>query len=61
MPEDLLTTAEAAKLLRVGRSTVTRWVRLGQLKAMRLPSGTFRIPRSEVEKLLRQLEDEGTA
>jgi excisionase family DNA binding protein len=59
MAEELLTTVEAARMLRVGVSTLTRWVRLGQMRAVRLPSGHYRIPREEVEKLLREAQEEG--
>jgi excisionase family DNA binding protein len=52
MSDDLLTTAEAARMLRVSQKTIGRWVRLGQLPAVRLPSGQFRIKRAEVERLL---------
>lgn len=53
--EELLTTSEAAKLLRVAKSTVLRYVRDGHLPgAIRLPSGYLRIPRSAVDELLRQ-------
>jgi excisionase family DNA binding protein len=55
---ELLTTAEVAKLLRVSQSTVQRWISLGQLPAIRLPSGGFRIRREAVERLLR--EDQGS-
>ena len=51
LPE-LLTTAEVARMLRVAQSTVQRWVQLGQLSAIRLPSGGIRIRRIDVEKLL---------
>jgi excisionase family DNA binding protein len=54
----LLSTVEVAEILRVSRSTVTRYVRLGLLKSMRLPSGVIRIPRSEVERLMRELQEE---
>lgn len=54
MPEEWLTSSEVAKLLRVSKSTVTRYVRLGQLPAMRLPSGYLRISREAVEKMLKQ-------
>jgi excisionase family DNA binding protein len=56
---DLLTTAEVAKLLRVAQSTVQRWVQLGQLSAIRLPSGGLRIRRRDVEKLLAEDQSEG--
>lgn len=47
-------TAQVARLLDVNRTTVTRWVRLGLLPAIRLPSGQLRYRRSDVEKLLQQ-------
>jgi excisionase family DNA binding protein len=58
MAEDLLTPGEVAKMLRVSPDTVTRWIRLGQLRAAKLPSGTYRIARKDVEKLLRELRAE---
>lgn len=50
---DMLTTRQAAELLAVDRATVARYVRLGQLPAIRLPSGHIRIPKEAVERLLR--------
>jgi excisionase family DNA binding protein len=58
---NMLTTAEVADLLSVDRHTVTRWIRLGQLRAVRLPSGQFRIRRADVEKLLADDQYEGGA
>jgi excisionase family DNA binding protein len=55
LPE-LLTTAEVAQLLRVSQSTVQRWVQLGQIKAITLPSGGYRIRRETVQKLLQDEE-----
>src|SRR5262245_32132851 len=54
---ELLTANEAAKLLRVHPSTVRRWVGLGQIPAVRLPSGQIRVPRQAVERLLRQARE----
>lgn len=54
MSDDLLTTAEVAQMLRVSQKTISRWVRLGDLQAIRLPRGQLRIRRSEVERLLRE-------
>lgn len=51
---ELLTTAEVAEMLRVSQSTVQRWVQLGQLDAIRLPSGGIRIRREDVDKLLKR-------
>lgn len=53
--EEWLTTGQAAKLLSVSISTVARYVEQGKLRARRLPSGHLRIPRSSVERYLREL------
>ncbi len=58
MPPTFYTVTEVAKLLRVGRSTVVRWIQLGQLKAVKLPSGVYRVPKSEVDRLLSQLGEQ---
>jgi excisionase family DNA binding protein len=56
--EDLLTTTEAARMLHVTRHTVARWAKLDLIPSIRLPGGTLRIRRSDVEKLLkRERED----
>ena len=57
MPDEWLTASEAARLLGVSSATVTRWLRLGLLVGMHLPSGHWRVPRREVERLRRQVED----
>ncbi len=54
MSDELLTTAEVARMLRVNRATVTRYARLGQLPFVRLPSGVYRFRRQDIEKLLRE-------
>jgi excisionase family DNA binding protein len=40
----LLTTREVAELLGVSTETVLRWVRRGELPAIRLPGGALRFP-----------------
>jgi excisionase family DNA binding protein len=50
--KDLLTTGEVARSLGVTINTVKAWIRMGRLEALRLPSGHFRVPRSELERLL---------
>lgn len=50
--EKLLTVAMAAKRLGVCTETVRRWVKAERLPARRYPSGQFRIPEGEVEKIL---------
>jgi excisionase family DNA binding protein len=60
MPDkSLLTTSQAADMLDVSRDTVARWIRLGQLPAVRLPSGRYRVRREDVERLLRQADEAG--
>ncbi len=39
-------------MLRVDRSTVLRWIRLGQLQAIRTPGGHVRIRRADAERLM---------
>ena len=54
--ERLLSTAEVARALQVSRNSVTGWISRGQITAIQLPSGQFRIPESEVTKVLEPLE-----
>lgn len=56
MPEDqtdeLLTTQEVAATFRVHVTTVGRWVRKGQIPAIRTPAGIYRIRYSDVAAFL---------
>jgi excisionase family DNA binding protein len=52
--EDLLTIAEVAGILHVSVSSVHRWIGNGKLKAIRLPSGHYRIRAADAEALLRE-------
>ncbi|WP_185934426.1 MerR family transcriptional regulator [Actinobaculum suis] len=56
-----MTTAEVAKLLQVSRSTVLNWCRNGSLPAIRTPGGQFRIPKSEVDRILAPANGGGVA
>lgn len=49
---DLLTLDEVATELRVSVWTVRQWRRNGVLKAVKLPTGTIRVRRSDMEALL---------
>ena len=49
---DTLTAPEVAAYLRVDVHTVQRWLRQGLMAGVRTPGGDWRIPRSEVEKML---------
>ncbi len=52
MPDEWLTTGQAAALLGISRSTVVRYIEAGNLDARRLPGGHWRIRRAAAEKLL---------
>lgn len=54
MSGKLLTTAQAAEMLAVSKDTIRRYVRLGQLEAVRLPSGHYRVYEDQVRRLLRR-------
>ncbi len=45
-----LTRAEVSRLFGVSASTVTRWARLGLLKAVRTPGGHYRFPAEETRR-----------
>jgi excisionase family DNA binding protein len=50
--EDVLTTIEAAKLLKASVRTVQLWVEGGQIKAWKTPGGHRRLSRKSVEAML---------
>jgi len=51
-PGDLLTTAEAAELLRVTVKTLERWEKAGKLIPNRLPGGHKRYRRTDLDDLI---------
>ena len=50
--ERLLKVKEAALILNVDRRTIWKWIKEGRIKAIRLPSGSYRIPESEVIRII---------
>jgi len=50
--ERMLRSGQVAEILGVDRHTVIKWIRESRIKAVRLPSGRYRIPESEVRKIL---------
>jgi len=48
----LLSVSEVAEKLGVSKQTVWRWIREGKLKVVKLPSGRYRIPSEELEKVI---------
>jgi excisionase family DNA binding protein len=54
----LLTVEEVAEQLRLTRETVRRWLRSGKMRGVLLSDrGGYRIPESEVERVLRGSSD----
>lgn len=52
MSERLLRPKEACKLLGVSYTTLRRWIREGRVKAVRTVGGKYRVPESEVRRIL---------
>lgn len=50
----MLSTGDVARALGATINTVKRWARAGDVEAVVLPSGHFRIPRRELERLRSQ-------
>jgi putative resolvase len=48
----LLNVKEVALLLNVSRQALWKWIKGGKIKADKLPSGRFRIPESELVRIL---------
>ena len=46
------TVKETADFLKVNINTITRWIKEGRLKAVKI-GRAWRIPRSEIEKILK--------
>jgi len=55
MEKEWLTLREAAEMLRVSEFTLRRWLQRGLIRGVKLPTSRagWRIPRSEIERLLR--------
>ena len=51
-----LTVEEVAALCRVHITTVRRWIAQGQLEAIRLPGGTYRITADAVDQLRQPMQ-----
>jgi excisionase family DNA binding protein len=56
-PEELLTPAEVAAMFRVNPKTVTRWARAGKISAIRTLGGHRRFRKTEIEALLKEVEE----
>lgn len=56
MRKEVYTIQEVAALLQFSEQTIRDWVRSGRISAGRIGLRAWRIPRSEVERLLAQLQ-----
>ena len=54
MVKEMLMISEVARLLEVDPRTVKRWMDQGILPHVKLPSGTRRIYKAQVEKILEE-------
>lgn len=62
MPDDLIDTAEACEILGgLNRSTVSRWVKFGDMTPERRIGSAFVFKRSEVMRMKRKLDAEAAA
>jgi len=52
MFEKLLRPKEVCQRLGISYSTLSRWVREGRVKAIRTAGGKYRIPESEVRRII---------
>lgn len=55
----LLKIKDVAQALNVHRASVERWIKDGKLNAVKLPSGYYRIPEEELNRLLGKGKIEG--
>ena len=55
--ERMLRSGEVAEILGVDRHTVVKWTKEGKIRAVKLPSGRYRIPEGEVRKILEGKSD----
>lgn len=55
--ERLYRSGEAAKLLGIHPMTLRRWIKAGKIKAKRTAGGEYRIPESEIKRLLGEKQE----
>jgi excisionase family DNA binding protein len=57
MNEELITVEEAARILKVRRETIRRYIKNGHLHALTLPGGDYRLRDSDIQELLSRNTD----
>jgi len=55
LTKDWYSTYEVAKLLGLSRFAVWYWCHTGKIRAWKTPSGRYKIPREEVERILKEV------
>jgi excisionase family DNA binding protein len=55
---EMITTGEAARMLRVSPETVRRWIKRGYIHATQMPSGQSRINKQAIVAIQNQLKDQ---
>ena len=58
MEDELVTVSRAARLMGLSRAQMYNWVKQGRVRAYRLPTGKYRIPLSELERLINESNPE---
>ena len=53
--ERLLRPREVCKRLGISYTTLYRWIRNGRIKAVRIASGRYRIPESELKRIIEEV------
>ena len=56
MPDELISTSQAALLLHVTDETVRRWAETGIIRHIRLPSGQLRFEQADIEAIRTPIE-----
>jgi excisionase family DNA binding protein len=52
MTEELITVEEAARIFKVRRETIRRYIKNGHLPAVTLPGGVYRLRISDIQKII---------
>lgn len=58
LDKDWYGTYEAARILGIHPSSLWNWCKEGKIKAWRTPGGRYKIPKQELERLLKEAKGE---
>lgn len=57
--DEFITPGQAAKMLGVGTQSIYRWIKNGDLAHIKLPSGYYKIFKSEISRILTPVPADG--